>query len=135
MNPHTATLDEIRDWLAREDGYGLPGDRGVIYDGTSVTLAKFHKKEHNGRIVLCDEHPHPPTLDGAASAMPEGWSIKIVTHNGNCQATAWPSRLDRLPSVHSPYNPMVRFHEASTEIEARYRLAALCRLAEKEGRA
>lgn len=106
IDPHTAPIDTIRDWLAERAGLELHGPPSA--------------------------HPFPPTLDGAASAMPVGWSIKIVTHKGNCQATAWPSRLDRLPSVHSPYNPIVRFHEATTEMEARYRLAAACILAAKE---
>lgn len=50
MNPHTATLDELRDWLACDDG---PDKH-----------AHGWWRSHQG------DHPYPPTLDGARKVNP-----------------------------------------------------------------
>lgn len=119
MNPHTATLAECCDWLAV-----AIEQRRLDSLGSSVTHEDYYR----------DVPPLKPTLDTIAAAMPEGWSIKVVSHRSNCQATGWPSKLDRLPSVHSPYNTHVKFVEADTELLARARLAVACHMAEEKTR-
>jgi hypothetical protein len=62
------TMDECRDWLARDDGW----------DYGSTNVAAF-PHWHDDRDVPCFDakceyaHPYPPTIDGAHAAMPAGW--------------------------------------------------------------
>lgn len=111
MNPHSATLDEIRDWLAREDGW--------VWEGG----CKWTNSRKSGINSTIYQHPYPPTLDGAASAMPKGWT--------------WFREAFRINGiVWSAHKPMtsVRVNDTGDEIAARYRLAMLARMAEDEAK-
>jgi hypothetical protein len=114
MNPHTATLTEIRDWLARSRKY----TEHCRQDG--YNSAWYWMKD--GEEV---PHPFPPTLDGAASAMPEGW---------------WWSRMVQIDLTHWWFAQDVNHRntqftpDTGDEITDRYRLAALCVQAEKENK-
>ena len=73
MNPNTMTLAECRDWLAIDDGWEWRATELRTYP---------HWTDKNGDPWLdakgYDAHPYPPTLDAAASAMPEGWDWRRV---------------------------------------------------------
>lgn len=75
--PEPTTIEELRDWLARRAGYGLPGDPAMLSDGRSVKLTKYARKEtvegFGTRIVFEDVHPIADTIDAAVRALPEGW--------------------------------------------------------------
>ena len=64
-NPHTMTLDELRDWLAGEDGWKY--ESGPVW--------QWRRYINGARVdqldAVSDDHPHPPTLDGADSAVTE----------------------------------------------------------------
>jgi hypothetical protein len=73
-NPDTMTITELRDWHAREDGWEY--ETGPVW--------QWRKYNEQGELVaslnpISDDHPFPATLDGAASAMPEG----VAVDNGN----------------------------------------------------
>lgn len=57
----THTTDELRDWHATQDGWEM------IRGSWARTRLDKPQKEWNVN------HPYPATLDGAASAMPQGW--------------------------------------------------------------
>ena len=59
----TATLDELRDALAEMDGW-----KWRPYGGRK-DLRLWYKNDGDESV----RDPHPPTLDGADAAMPEGW--------------------------------------------------------------
>lgn len=104
----TATVDELRDWLAVDDGW------------EPYTASNDVTVWHRGEVTVNYEvspHPHPPTLDGAAAAMPKGWDWWKVTAEWAAQAA---------------HTPMIRIPDTGDEIADRYRLAVLCRLAERE---
>lgn len=108
MNFYTANLKELRDWLAYQDGWEYI--KGEKYEGwwSHETKDPLH----------IGEHPFPETRDGAALALPEGW-------------TWW--RTDKRWGAYGPYGTF--FYESTDdtgdEIEDRYRLAVLCVMAEK----
>lgn len=122
-DPNTMTIDECRDWLIKRAGWAK------ITDGNSGRW--FWHIPGVPTALDYYESPIPETLDAAAEAMPDGWSIKVVSHRGNTQATAWPSRLDKLPAVVTfSYDQTVKFIEANSEILARFRLAVACCMAD-----
>lgn len=101
MNPDTMTVDECRDWLARDDGW------------------EFKHNSWWHPTIMALYHPYPATLDSATSAMPkEFWYKVFVNPNGRVDAIA--QRGFMTIDV-----------AATTELEARYRLAVKCRLALK----
>ena len=103
--------DELRDWHAREAGYERTADK------------ELWKGPHGAFRAV--KHPFPPTLDGAASAMPEGWSLKLVIHNGLVQGITWPSKLGPLES---PVNIRPSFfYENECEKNVRFMLAKLAK--------
>lgn len=63
MNAHTATNDELRDWLAES---GDPSNQWKKKDGRW-----FHPRFHRQGCGQ-KRHPIPNTLDAAAAALPEG---------------------------------------------------------------
>ena len=58
------TTDQIRDELARRAGWEFRSAFGNHW---------WRRVADGGDHEDSDDHPFPPTLDGAASAMPEGW--------------------------------------------------------------
>jgi hypothetical protein len=74
MDPTTMTLDEIRDWAARRQGW--TETTPAMCDDQSVPLdAQWHRPTRSGSpgsLTWCI-HPIPPTLDAIAGLMPEGW--------------------------------------------------------------
>jgi len=106
----TATLDELRAWLAEADGWrhdteiaGPQSPHWYRYpNGMSWGVRHF------------GPHPHPPTRDGAAAALPKGWDFWKIT-------AEWIAQGPQPVFVCTP--------DTGDEIADRYRLAVLCRLA------
>lgn len=110
MTPNEMSLDQCRDWLAREDGYVpiLTGDGGAY-----------------------PPHPYPPTLDGAAGAMPEGWTwakgyTVSVGMGAPPSGVAWSAKF-----VGDYARLSASVWSTGNEILDRYRLAVACRMAMK----
>lgn len=107
MNPTEAaamTTDQLRDWCAEDDGWHKVFDR---------TWSKPLERKHGFN------HPYPPTLDGAAKAMPDGWTW--TRDNGKWRA-------------HHPYPMELVVDDTGDESADRYRLAVMCRIATKEAK-
>ena len=104
-------LDDVRDWLAMEDGWTKPKELGGIWT----------KRDSNGqpfRVLLGDyRHPHPPTIDGAAAALPEGLRCDMERF----QVVAWDARQ----------NPVAVVKRTDDEQDDRYQLAKAARIAMK----
>ena len=113
LDPRTATLDEIRDWFAKRDGWLRDPN------GTWSREGKFWPEAY---------HPYPPTLDGAAKALPEGWwwtrEGASASHRKDGLLLKWSAcqcGADKWGIVETP--------DTGNEIADRYRLAVKVRLA------
>jgi len=62
------TTEELQDWHARHDGWMFGKTRTCTFDHWHNADGEPHLDAESEYV-----HPYPPTLDGAASAMPEGW--------------------------------------------------------------
>lgn len=123
MTPNEMSLDQCRDWLAREDGWVTEQDHAIQKDGTLRPLIAWtHKATNREKIWV---HPYPTTIDGAAGAMPEGWEIEISQH---ALRGSWWACADRVVNHYRKMQTLV----APTELLARYRLAVAVRIAMKE---
>jgi len=103
------TTDEIRNWLAEDDG---------LVDRSAV-VGNGEKPWWNTRTGAVQwAHPFPPTLDGAAKALPEGvyW-----TRNGE----GW------FTYINNTFTPLATTADTGDEIHDRYRLAMEARKAMK----
>ena len=98
------TNDETRDALAEMDGWGR------IKDGDWMKVGEWPKMDH----------PHPPTLDGADAAVPEGWKWSRDTGDYWRAWTGWET------SVEVP--------DTGDKIADLYALALACRRAMEEKR-
>jgi len=134
-DPNTMTIDECRDWLMLRKP-GIRVNRGAEIGPNGKPCDVWETGEGDEWLPFRSfsgwpVHPIEDTLDAAAAALPDGCSIKVVSHRGNTQATAWPSRLDKLPAVVTfSYDQTVKFIEANSEILARFRLAVACCMAD-----
>lgn len=116
FNPHTATQQELRDWLAGEDGWVKVKD---VYGGDAWRKRSLLHDPHSNW-----SHPHPPTLDGAAAAMPVGWWwLRSELSYGETWWLAGPPDMNLYT---------VKILDTGDEITDRYRLACLARVAMKE---
>lgn len=121
FNPHTASLDELRDWLARCDHLK---DLGKPL--SEMPWAEQHWDYDNCRWADAHKvHSHPPTLDGAAAAMPEGctWTRE---RSGIYSSLFW-----KVTSDTGIFDP-IRLPDTGDRITDEYRLACLARVAMKE---
>lgn len=109
MNVNEMTLDEVRDFLMWRDGWSH-----VLRHRHASGADQWCWERDNGDETF--DHPHPATLDGAAAALPEGWTWWKVTAEWAAQAA---------------HSPMIYIPDTGDEIADRYRLALACRLAEK----
>lgn len=107
------TLDQRRDWCAEDDGWlRIDQAERISHD----EWWKWTINAAHGGKTWC-MHPHPPTLDGAAKAMPEGWT--------------WDRYRGRWSGYKRIYGLLriVRTPDTGDEIADRYLLAVLCRMA------
>lgn len=117
------TTDQLRDWLAERDGwtcstagwFAREGANGWEYQiRATADDPVWHKGGSNAQRDL----PHPDTLDGAAAAMPEGWTwTRSVFEDGQRRWVAQDGSGRRTQVV----------ADLIDEKHARYLLAALCR--------
>lgn len=87
------TTEELRDWHARKAGWVPPGESLPAGPGTSWPqdppgsviaggISGWVRLDDRKIVERQHAHPCPPTIDGAASVMPEGWSwIREYTTN------------------------------------------------------
>lgn len=110
--PQPPTLDELRDWHAKRAGWVSEPHWLADEDDETLSWWKYTiSKQHGGRTYHRD-HPFPSTLDGAASAMPEGWLVTCTKNNWS----AWSFR-------HGPVDVL----RTADEKYDRYLLAKLAR--------
>ena len=128
----TATLDELRDARAEMDGWIRLERSNDIFEHKNT--GEIHASD--GEVA---DHPYPPTLDGAAKALPEGWSFEVASGTwlkddgktvDRVGFYAWAGRKPSDPS--DTHTETIFVEYATDEVTARYRLAVLCCLAEKE---
>lgn len=101
----TMTLDELRDWVARDDGLPPNTLADVMLDG----IGKY------------EEHPIPATLSAADAAMPEGWDWQ---RNDLYWFGFWPI---------NPFGkPGVSVSDTGNKVRDLFCLACKCRWAKKE---
>lgn len=105
------THDETRDELAR-----LKGWKSRPYAG--ILKLWYHP---DGRERM-DEHPMPPTLDGANAAVPDGW-----------EWARYPS-LFRSWVAFRPGRPYVEVPDTGDPVHDLYALALACVRAEEDER-
>lgn len=122
----TAPPDQLRDWCAEDDGWNKPGtpipltkDWKLSTAATQAFVYGHWWKAFGECTMRLYDHPHPPTIDGAAKAMPEGWEWWKVTAEWAAQAAN---------------TPMIRIPDTGDEMADRYLLAVLCRIAAKEAK-
>lgn len=127
MDPNTMTLDECRDWLAKDDGWAWVSrpvqhiDMGNHRNSFTADVRFWSR----GDVKNIQSHPCPPTIDAIAACMPDGWDLEIVCLSDDKK---W-----HTVGTHAPDE----WYEVSadSEILARARLAVACRMAAKgEGR-
>lgn len=120
MNPQTMTCDQCRDELARMDGWKRVYAEGFTKED-GYECFKWQLRHHQQW-----DHPHPPTLDGAAKALPEGWwwmrDGAATSHRPDGLLLKWTAcerGADNWRIVETP--------DTGDEIADRYRLALACR--------
>lgn len=107
------TTDELRDWHARE------GQRQTRGRDTEVWT--------DGECRIADQlgiHPYPPTLDGAASAMPEGW---VWVREYSTSEDNYDMGFVLTWSAYGPHDEWVKIDDTGDEIHDRYLLAKLAK--------
>ena len=121
----TATLDELRDALAEMDGWKFDPPEPCVPGGWWRWNAHPTLKSR----TWCKSHPHPPTLDGADAAMPEGWTwcmcLDVAENEDGWYAWHKEAGERRSDGVYVP--------DTGNKIADLYRLAVLCRIAAKAG--
>lgn len=109
-------LDEIRDEVARLHGWKWQAESQwwTHDDPTQDAKAIFNNFRH-------DWHPFPATLDGAASAMREGWLVKIEQCYTLSGKPVWVGHAYFNRGENDAHAGILT--EIETEIECRFALA------------
>jgi len=131
MNPNTASLEELRDWLAERRGWKLVTS-GTFF-GTNSDGSKFPWRPtpdwplwHLDKKELREgsNHPIPATLDAAAAAMPDGWTWeRAIELEADCELfwLGYPKNITRRCPER-----LVRLLDTGDEIRDRYAMAVAC---------
>lgn len=107
------THDETRDELARMDGWTrICGVPGMLKEDGDLHL-KWKLRHHEQW-----DHPHPPTLDGANAAVPEGWT--------------WSRTRYSWFGEHDDRVEMIQIPDTGNPMADLYALALACRRAMEE---
>jgi hypothetical protein len=125
------TIDECRDQVARLHGWSLPGDKGLLLDGTSVTSTAYHRKVfievlHTYRHDKQNEHPIPATTDAALEIIEKaGYRfLECSTRGGiTVQAREW-NRMTNFSPVEVTIPTMPWSNPHDTFKQALWNLAA-----------
>lgn len=128
MTIRTMSLDQLRDWHAKREGWNAPGPAPWANGKTCVN---WWKRTESGDIewLVTGEHPFPEDLGVADAAFPEGWNWYRQI---GPQDVMWEARNDT-------YHHILRSHlrvvvlDTGHKITDLYRLAALAREAETKG--
>lgn len=117
VDVNTWTLDECRDWLARDDGW--------TPTPTSLRIRLVGESWRRGGHEIIDRNPIGSDLSSIAAAMPEGWWLTTIEF-GDISGV-------RAVAIKRPPLPVGTHVEmtAPTELLARARLAVMCRMAGK----
>ena len=140
MTPQQAaslTTDQLRDWCAEDDGWTLTPmgarrqivhpDPTATYTYTASVPCGPYRWLRDG--VVHKDHPHPPTIDGAAAALSEGWTWKRYTDTDDGEVwAAWRTVGEGI------WVDEVNVPDTGDELRDRWLLAVLCRLAAKESK-
>ena len=121
FDPHTATQQELRDWLAEQDGWAKVKD---VYGGDAWRKRSLLHDPHSNW-----SHPYPRTLDGAAAALPEGMRAER-RYCEHMSRWTW-AVLEQMPSDVWLYR-VSWVPDTGDRITDEYRLACLARVAMKE---
>lgn len=125
FDPHKATTTELRNWLARADH--------LKHLGKPLSEMPWAEQEWDTNLLLRADthglHRHPPTLDAAAAALPDGmraerrycevmsrWEWAVLEQNPDGD---WCRLLSGIPDTGDPIHDL-------------YLLAVLARRAQKE---
>lgn len=111
------TAQEAAEWCAEQDGWNFEPPEPCV----PGAWWKWNAHPTLKSRTWSKAHPHPLTLDGAAAALPEGWSVNLLfTYtDGKWGAKAFgPAGMWAI--------------DGPDELTARYRLAVACRMAAKE---
>lgn len=112
------TTDELRDWHARRAGWiQVESD----FEGELMWSKGPHKQW---------DHPMPPTIDGAASAMPPNWSWQRSEGKwwaGQIGATRWKCVQIPETSITGEHEIHDRYLLAKLAWEQEHALAAACK--------
>ena len=111
MTIREMTLEQLRNWHAKRIG---------AYFSMDLDMGPIGWCDKDGNLI---DDPFPPTLDGAASAMPEGWTWE--RRDGSYWAR--PIQQRRTPTLRARVEWTVRIDDTCVEITDRYRLAAMAR--------
>ena len=127
---HQMTHDETRDELARMDGW----DAYDASNGIRIwRRGSFFPEEGQRYYKHSPTHPHPPTLDGANAAVPEGWTW---TRDGT-HWIAWAPgiraadaiALGNLLGIDAVQTNATKVPDTSNPMDDLYALALACRRA------
>ena len=111
------THDETRDELARMDEWTR------IHEDTDTGRWRWKKTLRTGSVDKREDHPHPPTLDAANAAVPEGWTwLRVYKLPAELVWQAWRMAPYADVEVRDTGNPMADL----------YALALACRRAMEE---
>lgn len=114
MTPNTMTIDEVRDELARRDGWTYTAPHKDTETGRVV-----HGVWSRGKSTVCF-HPVRATLDGAAAALRKGWTWM---RDGTWWIAVPPGSVSHWNHVKVP--------DTGDPIADFFRLALSCRIAEE----
>lgn len=114
FDPHKATNDELRDWVARKIGWSDDCD--------SAFFDWFKGDRKSPECEYSEDHPIPFTLDAIAALMPEGWTWWKKPSEGK---TEWYAYVPR----DAPRFRKVWCDDTAEEKRDRLLLAVLCMMA------
>jgi len=110
------TTDQHRDWCAVDDGW----QKESVEDLADPSWWRWNAHPTLKSRTWCKGHPHPPTRDGAADALPAGWTWRRYGSEG------WRAFTTDGPLLQA------KTPDTGDEIADRFRLAVACRLAMRE---
>ncbi len=122
MNVNNMTAQQAADWCAKDDGWQFEYNASKFkwWKPAQLIMPSGKPSPFLGRTW--SNHPNPLTLDGAAAALPEGWTLWDMEQRGKGWVVA---------AIFANHEREICI-DGPDELTARYRLAVLCRMAEKE---
>jgi hypothetical protein len=122
-NLHTMTTAQLCDWHAERAGWFAPKT-----NPDAPANVEWTKRDRLGRLLYGGwsrgqaTHPFPPTLDDAASAMPEG--VRACLVETGCASGIW-LEWRAVKKEKWGYRVLAKCPDTNDETRDRYLLAAL----------